>query len=331
MSDAGLTAVPEHPLLAPWATVAEIDDRLAVRTGSAAVVLEGAAAARLLPGLLPLLDGETPRAELEACFGTAVAPAVRNALGVLAAEGLLVEGPGLGGVAPAARTVALLAAAAGIGGGAPAAVVDALARRTVVVAGGGGTAALVAALVAAAGPAVTRAADGAAGNALAAMADADLVIAAPGDGDTDLLRRVDAEARSLGQPWLPIHSLDGTQLVVGPIVVPGATACLECYHHRRRVASGFGDVAAALLSAPGPPVAGPVAALVAAVAAQVAVAALVEGIGVAVPAGVAWAISFAPEVAVSRHVVHRVPRCPACSRAAALPGGIPWGSEEGAA
>ena len=50
-------AVPERPLLKPWYRHASFERRTVLEYGDAAVILEGAAANRLLPELLPLLDG----------------------------------------------------------------------------------------------------------------------------------------------------------------------------------------------------------------------------------------------------------------------------------
>lgn len=315
--------LPERPLLAPWASVAHDGDRLAVRNGDAAVVLEGPAAAQLLPALLPLLDGERTAAELEDGFGAAVAPAVRNALGVLAAHRLIVEGPSLATAPPAAADLAIRAAEAGLGGGSPASAVAALARRRVGVVGDGPCAALVAALVGAGGAAAARVsvADAAAGDGL------DFVVGAPGAAGRTELPALDEALRAAGRPWLAVPGVDGARALVGPIVVPGASCCYSCFVARREAALAFGDVAAALAGAPVAPLRGAASALVAAVAAQVTLCALVDGVGVAVPAGVVWSIDLVPEVAVTRHVVHRVPRCPDCSPASALPALLPWGVE----
>ena len=57
------------------------------------VTLEGAAVTALLPRLLPLLDGTRTTDELVVALGPAVAPAVENALTLLAENRLLVDGP----------------------------------------------------------------------------------------------------------------------------------------------------------------------------------------------------------------------------------------------
>lgn len=310
-------------LLAPLAQVAVEEERVLIRAGEAAVVLEGAAAVQLLPALLPLLDGTRTAAGIEAAFGAAATPAVRNALGVLAAHGLLADGPAAAGP-PGVVFPALAGAAAGLGHGVPAQVAAALATRTVAVTGDGAVAGLVAALLAASGPCVEHVAGSGPGSAQQLPEAVDLVVVAPARAGRGLLADLDQELRGRGRPWLAVPGLDGTRALVGPIVVPGASCCWHCVQQRRATASGFGDAWDALAAAPGPDLAGAAAALVAGVAAQVALCALVDGIGVAVPAGVVWSIELAPEPALSRHVVHRVPRCPSCSPAVALPERLPW-------
>ena len=315
--------VPEQPLLAPWTQVAVESERVTLQLRDRAIVLEGAAAGHVLPPLLPLLDGERTAAELEECFGAAVAPAVRNALETLAASGLLVAGPSVAAApAPAARQ-AELGAAFGLAAGLPAAALAALAGRRAGVVGGGACAALIAALLAAGGAAVERI-----GVAEAIADDAlDLVIAAPGAGERGCLQAINGALREEARPWLAVPGCDGARAVVGPIVVPDASCCFECYRRRRAAASGFGDVWEGLDRVDPPALPAAATAIVAGLAAQIALCALVDGVGVVVPAGVVWAIELVPEVAVSRHVVHRSPRCPVCSAAAELPPLLPWRAE----
>lgn len=321
-------AVPERPLLAPWLEPVADGDRIVFRRGEEAVVLGGAAVRGLLPSLLPLLDGSRSVAALCDAFGSAVAPAVHNALEVLAQKELLVEGPSLAGTPAASARQALLAAGVGLAGGVPSRALAALTGSTVVVAGDGACALLAAALVETAGAQVELLAADRLAEHLRESGPAHLVIVTRDDPHT--LDRANEELLALGQPWLPVHGLDGFQALVGPIVVPGGTACYSCLRARRGAAGGFGDAWEATERAH-PLALGPAAtAVVAGVAAQVAACALVDGIGVAVPAGVMWAIDLVPEVTVSSHVVHRVPRCPVCSRLECSAALLPWAAGEGA-
>jgi bacteriocin biosynthesis cyclodehydratase domain-containing protein len=315
--------VPERPLLAPWTRAAVEPHRVILQLHDRAIVLEGAAAERLLPSLLPLLDGERSAAELEECFGAAIAPAVRNAIETLAASGLLVAGPSASSSPPPAARQAELGAAFGLAAGIPSAALAALARRRIGVVGSGACAVLIAALVAAGGAVAERL------GVEEAVADAalDLVIAAPGAGERSCLQALNAALLDEARPWLAVPGCDGARVIVGPIVVPGASCCYECYRRRRAAASEFGDAWEGLDRSEPPALPPAATMLAAALAAQIALCALVEGVGVAVPAGVVWAIELVPEVAVSRHVVHRAPRCPVCSAATALPPLLPWRAE----
>ena len=286
-------------------------------------MLEGAAAERLLPSLLPLLDGERTVVELAECFGAAVAPGVRNAIEALAASGMLVTGPSVAAAPSPATLQAELGAAFGLAAGLPAAALAALAGRRTGVVGSGACAALIAALVAAGGAGVERL-----GVEEAIADDAlDLVIAAPGADERSCLQALNGSLLDEGRPWLAVPGCDGARAIVGPIVVPGASCCYECYRRRRAAAGGFGDAWEVLDRTDPPALPAAATVLVAGLAAQIALCALVDGVGVAVPAGVVWAIELVPEVAVSRHVVHRSPRCPVCSASATLPPLLPWLAE----
>lgn len=46
-----------------------------------------------------------------------------------------------------------------------------------------------------------------------------------------LLRWINQACNELGTPWIHCH-LDGSEAVIGPLVVPGETACYECYRLR---------------------------------------------------------------------------------------------------
>jgi len=75
-------------------------------------VLEGKAVEKLLPVLLPLLDGTRTTEEINAYLGEEIEPAVTQALTLLADRRLLTDGPPLaeGTPAPAANSATFLAA-----------------------------------------------------------------------------------------------------------------------------------------------------------------------------------------------------------------------------
>src|SRR6185437_10869069 len=78
--DEGETPLPALPQLKPWYRQAAVDGSLVLEHGQSAVVFGGAAATRLLPALLPLLDGSRPVAAIVDELGPAAEPAVLNAL-----------------------------------------------------------------------------------------------------------------------------------------------------------------------------------------------------------------------------------------------------------
>ena len=87
------SSLPRKPALAPWCRLVHDDGRVLLERAGTLVTLEGAAANALLPRLLPLLDGTRSVDELVAQLGPAIGPAVKKALGLLAENELLVEGP----------------------------------------------------------------------------------------------------------------------------------------------------------------------------------------------------------------------------------------------
>jgi bacteriocin biosynthesis cyclodehydratase domain-containing protein len=92
VTDGTPTGVPERPALAPWCRRADDAQRVLMEHGGTVVTFEGRAAQALLPRLLPLLDGTRTVADIERALGDALAPAVQNALALLATNQLLVDG-----------------------------------------------------------------------------------------------------------------------------------------------------------------------------------------------------------------------------------------------
>jgi len=228
------------------------------------VTLEGAAANALLPRLLPLLDGTRSVGELVAQLGPAIGPAVEKALGLLAENELLVEGPCVDdGPATAAATYV----AAVMGGTTQAAALDALESARITVLGGGATAAeLVRQLRSCGIEHVDH-----------RSLDDDpppgaLVVAAPEHAELDALSRVNDRGLECGDPWLQVLPFDGRHAVVGPVFVPRISGCRTCFVTRRAATSGFDDDFEAVESvALRTRSAGPLVAITAALAAVLAV------------------------------------------------------------
>ncbi|SHG04397.1 bacteriocin biosynthesis cyclodehydratase domain-containing protein [Jatrophihabitans endophyticus] len=85
----------------------------------------------------------------------------------------------------------------------------------------------------------------------------DVVLATDSDDTpTRTLREVNAACLAARVAWLPITAYDGAVLHVGPLVVPGATACFECTVRRRAANTEYADlydgVVSAVAAAPTP-------------------------------------------------------------------------------
>jgi bacteriocin biosynthesis cyclodehydratase domain-containing protein len=304
--------IPVRPLLAPWYRVVGRGDRLLLEFATSLVVLEGAAVQALLPVLLPLLDGTRTVDELARRLGVAARPAIEHALTILAEHGVLVEGPD----APLVRRDAVHAAAAAFGL-TPAEALERLDTATVDVVGRAPLGADVARLLQLSG--VARV-----GRRSWRGAEAtDLVVVAPA---ADELYRVcdwNRRASRRGTRWLLVRPGDGRMSTVGPLVVPGESACHECTLRRRGANLGFGDDIFDLEAAPRPDVApATVAAAVAALAADVALRWTV-GRDTTLP-GVLHVVESRPELTFARHLVLRVPRCGVCSPVERTASPLPW-------
>ena len=305
--------LPCRPLLRPGYRVLVDGGRVLFEHGQRVVVFEGAAATALLPRLLPLLDGGRTVPEIAAALGPASLPAVEHALRQLAGRRLLDEGPAPALARPLRETVAMLAAEAEL----PAAIVaERLAAARVAVLGSSRCAADAAILLAEAGVAVAR-------PRRWRDARGDFVLAAPSRAEAGALRRLDRRLLRRGVAWLPVPPYDGRTQVVGPLIVPGETACFCCYRLRRAAASGYGEELLALERAA---VAAPSLAPLDRLAAELAVLAALRWLGTrdARLPGRLQTVALERGAVVDSHLVLRVPRCPSCSGLAGLAPPLPW-------
>jgi bacteriocin biosynthesis cyclodehydratase domain-containing protein len=315
--DEGEAPLPARPQLKPWYRQAAVGDALVLEHGHAAVVFAGAAATRLLPALLPLLDGTRTVAAIVGELGTAVEPAVQNALRLLQRRGLLLDGDPAGGGADAA-TQFLAAIGRGV---TVAAVRDALVRAEVAVVGASPVAGPIVDLLRRSGADRARHA----GWDVEASGRSSFVIAAPGADELDRLAGWNRTAVASGTPWLQVLPFDGRFAAAGPLYVPGESCCYECYRSRRAAASGYGAEYRALDEVP--PRAGSTPAFDAIVAGVVAGLALrwlahrdhyLPGVFYACDGG---------GTALTQHRVYRAPRCLACSGARDAAPPLPWFKE----
>lgn len=309
-------AIPAAPLLKPWYRVVYEGERVALEYADSTLVLEGRAARRLIPALLPLLDGRHTLHEISSELGPGAAPAVELVLAQLLARDALTEGPAPAGDDPGDDTAAVLASLERAG--APGGVRDALATQRATVAGEGAQAEEVARVLALSGlEAVGRVSLGAAG----ALDGAGLLVAAPSAGELVLLDGVNERALRDVMPWLQVLPFDGRQAAVGPLYVPEETCCRRCYLLRRAAASGYPDefwpLQRSVADRRMPPF---LSSIVSGLAAFVALRWLLHRDPTVT--GTLFALELLPAVSLTAHAVYRVPRCPVCSSGSVDP--LPW-------
>jgi bacteriocin biosynthesis cyclodehydratase domain-containing protein len=310
-----VTAIPDRPLLPPWYRLARRPGRYVLEYGHRAVVLEGRATERLVPALLPLLDGRRTVPEIVAELGAAADEAVRRALALLGDNGLLVDGPPADADAGALDTANLLAATTRRGS--PGEHAAALADSSVAIAGTAGVATRLALLLreAGVGELVTTPLG-------ADPPDAALCVVAPASPEVAAVEAWNESALATSRPWLQMLPFDGRFVAIGPLFVPGAGPCGKCYALRRRACLGFGaDHDALAAVAADRPSAPHLDAAAAAVAAGIVLRWLVGDTSVA---STLHALECAPDITLSSHRVLRVPRCTACSPAARSAPLLPW-------
>lgn len=62
----------------------------------------------------------------------------------------------------------------------------------------------------------------------------DLIVCCQDHEDISSLRQINREAVEAGLPYLAVRALRHI-IATGPLVIPGATACMECAHHRQEI------------------------------------------------------------------------------------------------
>ena len=302
----------ERPLLKPWYRLSVEAGRSTLRYAGSVLEFEGGAAEQLLPHLLPLLDGTRTVDEVVAELGEAVRPAIEHALSLLHASDLLTEAAPAGTAAGARRCAELLSAVDRVGR-TVAELYANLAGIDVHVLGGAPAGELAGRILQASG----------AGGVWRLEWDdrppsTGLVLAAPSGDEVGRLGEWNRAALDAATTWMQVLPFDGRMAVVGPVVVPGQTACHECFRLRRdSTIAPFADRTSGQYA--GAPA---LDAVLAGLAGMVALRWLAAGD--VTDAGVLVAVELATELRCTRHFVYRVPRCPACSPAARRAAALPW-------
>ena len=300
----------ERPLLAPWYRAVRDGDRLLFEHAGEVVELRGQAVEALLPALLPLLDGSHTVTEIVEQLGEGAEPPVLKALDALRSHGLLTEGP-----AVAADAVAPTYVAAVCPGATLSSSLERLAASLAVVVGSSRCARQIGELLVRSGVRVRY------GSFAPETRGADIVVAAPDTDEVAQLRALNDRRLRDGGPWLAVLPNDGRFVGVGPLHLPGQTACHVCYLSRRASTSGYEAEFAAVEEQP---VAAPTPDAIGAIAAGLAALICVRWLAAADPTlpGVLWSFETSGLPVLERHRVLRVPRCPACGVPAPAPN--PW-------
>ncbi|MBT2408671.1 MULTISPECIES: TOMM precursor leader peptide-binding protein [unclassified Streptomyces] len=144
----------------------------------------------------------------------------------------------------------------------------------------------------------------------------DLLVLALDGFRPSLLHRVNRAAVAEGRPWLPVYA-DGSELIIGPLVVPGESPCYnehEIQHESSRALRSeyqlYSEELAKHTADDIPPLLAPYAALGASWAAIGITPFLVDGASFLV--GRAIRVDFERLEITQEHVL-RLPRCPVCT------------------
>jgi bacteriocin biosynthesis cyclodehydratase domain-containing protein len=273
------------------------------------VELNGRAVRALLPALVPLVDGAHTVREIVGTLGQAAEAPIVNALALLDEHSLLVEGPAAEGDANACYVASVCSAT-------PGAASAALAGSRVAILGSAPAGAEISRLLESAG-AVTQTCPSTDWSGV----DVDLMVAVPAAEEVEQLSRLNERCLRHATPWLALLPTNGGFAAVGPLYVPGQTACHACYLLRRDATSGY-EQDFSLLEAR--PVRAPMPAAASAIAAGLGALICLRWLGAHDPTlpGALYALELRGTLALTRHRVLRVPRCPACS--APSPPPSPW-------
>jgi bacteriocin biosynthesis cyclodehydratase domain-containing protein len=312
--------LPERPLLKPWYRLAYEGDRVLFHYGESLLTVEGKAAVRLLPALLPLLDGTRTVDDIAAYLGEPVRPAIDKALRLFQEHFLLTNGPLPDAAGPLRRSAEFLAAT-DPGGGSVEKMLETLQGASAGVIGSGPLAEEVARLLRLSGVGGLDRLDWDASPD--SRLELEVVVAAP--SGEELLRLVDWNRAALAarSPWLQLLPFDGRFVAIGPLYVPGETACFECYRLRRASNLDYPSEFLTLEQAPARhPAAPTLDRAVAGFAATLVLRWLVHR-DQFLP-GLWYALEHEWELRLNPHFVYRVPRCSACSDLDRQAPPLPW-------
>jgi bacteriocin biosynthesis cyclodehydratase domain-containing protein len=155
------------------------------------------------------------------------------------------------------------------------------------------------------------------------LGGADLVVVAPRSTELRALDGWNRRCLRESTPWLAVLPCDGRVAPVGPLFVPGETACYDCFRIRRASTCGYAEEFWSLEASPAEaPDALPVRRAVAGIASWLVLRWLV-GQDPSLP-GVVHVFEVGSSLTLAVHHVWRVPRCPSCSEASGVAPPSPW-------
>ncbi len=295
-----------------WSVYTVGEDDVEMRSPGRSVRLSGSRLGALLPGLLPVLDGRHTTGEICEAAPDRAPEEIECLIARLVAGGLLSE---------RGRPVELEDDGSGIAGFlrslASPSDEDRLRARvegaTVCLWGSDRMSAAVLQMLRGCGVRVVafprNGRDGLQEEATGVCDEADLLVGC-GAGMRDAsLERLNAISLATGTPWLPVAS-DASEITLGPLVVPGRSACLVCLRVR---AEALSSGPMRLIRVGSRPVLPAVVAVASGIAAVEALKAL---LGVDRPALEDAVIRLhVRTLSWTRADVLRLPRCPACASA----------------
>jgi bacteriocin biosynthesis cyclodehydratase domain-containing protein len=148
-----------------------------------------------------------------------------------------------------------------------------------------------------------------------------VAVAAAPDRPLDRLRAANTACLRHGVSWLPVGGFDGARVHVGPLMIPGQSACAECLLRRLAANVEYGAVFAEVAAAPSAPTPHAVQAWSQSVAALILLRWL-AGRDAGLP-GLLFTL-VPDELALRQARVYRVPRCPSCAGPDFVTAPAPW-------
>ncbi len=308
------------PLLPPWHRLFAQPDALHVAAGRQVVSISGSSGAlRAVAQVMEQLHATDCVEDITARTGLEL-DVVRDVLAALAESALTMSGSpaDVDRLEPSQLATASYVASLGLG---PAAVTEGaeLAGRHRLLVVGAGQLRMVEQLRASALPAEPA--------ELGDLQTVDplhtVVLAASGPGaPVDVLAQVNEIALGRSLVWLPVSHFDGATIAVGPLVVPGETACWECLVTRRASTTEYPVQSREVQRAvPGAPLPAFLESWWHSMAALL-IARWTLGADSWVPGRLIVLDTAALSVRTS--LVTPVPRCPACRAPDWLPTAAPW-------